>query len=58
MDTDTLIAALSDALLRNDPPAIVAALEELERLVPPDELSDLVAPLLDQRTLLSLALIV
>ena len=58
MDIEAHIAALSEALLRNDGPAIVAALEALEQLVPSDELTELVAPLLDQRTLLSLALVV
>jgi hypothetical protein len=57
MDIDTQLATLADALLRNDTPAIVATLEALERLVPPDELTELVAPLLDERTLLSLALL-
>lgn len=57
MDIDAHLAALADALLRNDTPTIIATLEELERQVPPEELSELLAPLLDQRTLLSLALL-
>lgn len=57
MDIDTHLAALADALLRNDTPTIIATLEELERQVPAEELSELLAPLLDQRTLLSLALL-
>lgn len=57
MDIDAHLTALADALLHNDTPTIVATLEELERLVPPDELSELLAPLLDQRTLLGMALL-